>query len=562
MTAKEVETAAYTHVIVGAGSAGCTLAGRLAEDADTRVLLLEAGGWDRDPHISVPLLWPRMFLKQRNDWGFSTEREARMGGRRIEFARGKVIGGSSSTNAMAYVRGHRGDYDRWAATGLPDWSYAHVLPYFRRQESWEGGADAWRGDSGPLTTRFNHYQDPLVDAFMAAGVAAGHPVTQDYNGAQQEGFGRWQSTIRRGRRCSAADAYLRPALRRGRIDVVTGALANKVLFDGRRAVGVEYFHDGRTLTAHAERDVILAAGVIGSPHLLMLSGVGDPDVLRRHGIAVRAALRGVGQNLQDHLSAPVAYARREPGPLHRRMRADRIATDLLRQRLFGTGIASDLPTGVVAFLNTRVGGNLPDVQFLFIAAPMTAAPYLAPIARPYSDGFTCRAALLRPESRGHLELVSADPATPMRIIGNYLSTERDRVVLRQGLRLARELGHQAAMRRFIAAELAPGPDNWSDSGLDAHIAATGITVHHPLGTCRMGPESDDMTVVDDELRVHEVDNLRVVDASVMPDMIGGNINAAVIMIAEKASDLLRGKPLLAPTHPESSGGIRARRPLP
>jgi choline dehydrogenase/4-pyridoxate dehydrogenase len=559
MMSREVETAAYTHVIVGAGSAGCTLASRLTEDPDARVLLLEAGGWDRDPHIHVPLLWPRMFLKQRNDWGFYTEPEASMGGRRIEIARGKVIGGSSSTNAMAYVRGHRSDYDRWAASGLPDWSYAHVLPYFRRQESWEGGADPWRGDSGPLTTQFTRYQDPLVDAMMAAGEAAGHPVTPDYNGAQQEGFGRWQSTIRRGRRCSAADAYLRPAMPRRRIDIVTGARANRILFDGRRAIGVEYRHDGKTRAAYADRDVILAAGVIGSPHLLMLSGIGDPDILRRHDIAVRAPLRGVGQNLQDHISAPVVHARREPGPLHRRMRVDRIATDLVRQQLFGTGMAGNTPAGAMAFLNTRIGGNVPDVQLLCVAAPMTAAPYLSPIVKPYADGFASRAVLLRPESRGHLELASADPATPLRIVGNYLSTDCDRVVLRQGLRLAREVGHQAPLQRFVATELSPGPDNWSDAALDAHIAATGITVHHPLGTCRMGPEGDDMTVVDGALRVHGLDNLRVVDASVMPDMVGGNINAAVIMIAERASDLLRGRPPLAPTHPESARARSATR---
>ncbi|QOZ06760.1 GMC family oxidoreductase [Bradyrhizobium sp. CCBAU 51765] len=536
----------HSHIIVGAGSAGCTLASRLTEDPDTRVLLLEAGSWDRDLHIHIPLLWPRMFLKQRNDWGFFTEPEASMGGRRIEFARGKVIGGSSSTNAMAYVRGHRSDYDRWASAGLPDWSYAHVLPYFRRQESWEGGADAWRGGDGPLTTCFSRYQDPLVDAFMVAGEAAGHPTTPDYNGAQQEGFGRWQSTIRRGRRCSAAVAYLRPARRRGRIDIVTGARASSIIFQGRRAVGVEYLHGGRTQTAHADREIILAAGVIGSPHLLMLSGIGDPDVLQRHDVPVRMALRGVGQNLQDHISAPVAYARRGAGPLHRRMRADRIAIDLVRQQLFGTGIASDLPAAAMAFLNTGVGGNVPDVQFLFVALPMTAGPYFSPVVKPYADGFACRVALLRPESRGHLELVSRDPSTAPRIVGNYLATDRDRIVLRQGLRLARDVGHQLVLKPFIAAEVAPGPDNWSDAGLDAHIAATGITVHHPLGTCRMGPESDGTAVVDSELRVHGVENLCVVDASVMPDMIGGNINAAVIMIAEKASDILRGRPVLAP----------------
>jgi choline dehydrogenase/4-pyridoxate dehydrogenase len=538
--------ATYSHIIIGAGSAGCTLANRLTEDADTHVLLLEAGGWDRDPHIHIPLLWPRMFLKQRNDWGFFTEPEASMGGRRIEVARGKVIGGSSSTNAMAYVRGHRADYDRWAADGLPNWSYAHVLPYFRRQETWEGGADAWRGGDGPLSTQFSRYDDPLADAFITAGEAAGHPLTEDYNGARQEGFGRWQSTIRNGKRCSAADAYLRPALPRRRMDIVTGCRANRLLFDGHRAIGVEYDHNGQRRTAHAEREIVLAAGVIGSPHLLMLSGIGDPELLRRHDLPVRAALRGVGQNLQDHMSSPVVYARRGTGPLHRRMRMDRIAMDLARLQFFGTGIAGDIPAGGMAFISSGTGSNVPDLQFLFVAAPMTAAPYLNPLVKPYADGFACRAALLRPESRGHIGLASGAPTAPPRIVANFLSTDRDRQVLRAGLRLARDVGRQAAMKDFIAAEVSPGPDDWSDAGLDAHIATTGITVHHPLGTCRMGADSDDMAVVDEALRVRGVEKLRIIDASVMPDMIGGNINAAVIMIAEKASDLLRGRPMLTP----------------
>jgi len=537
---------AYDYVIVGAGSAGCALAYRLTEDPDIRVLMLEAGGWDWDPHIQIPLLWPRMFLKRRNDWGFFTEPEARMGGRPIEIARGKVIGGSSSTNAMAYVRGHRADYDRWAVLGLPSWSYAHVLPYFRRQESWEGGANPWRGGDGPLTTQFSRYEDPLVEAFLAAGGEAGHPGTDDYNGAQQEGFGRWQSTIRDGRRCSAADAYLRPAIRRGRIDIVTGALANAILFEGSRAVGVSYARRGRQESARAEREVILSAGVIGSPHLLMLSGIGDPDMLGRYGIATRVALRGVGRNLQDHISSPVTFLRKDAGPLHARMRLDRIARDLVRARLFGTGIAGDLAAGAMAFLNSGLGSNIPDLQFLFIAAPMAAGPYFSPFVRPYADGFACRAIVLRPESQGHLELASADAKVPLRIVGNYLATERDRATLRRGLRMAREVGQQKSLAPFVDGVQAPVADGWSDDGLDTHIAATGITVHHPVGTCRMGAEGDEMAAVDTNLRVRGVENLRVIDASVMPDLIGGNINAAVIMIAERATDLLRGQPLLAP----------------
>src|SRR4051812_43612980 len=291
----------YSHIIVGAGSAGCTLACRLTEDPDARVLLIEAGGWDRDPLIRIPIVWPYIFLHGLHDWGYDTEPEPAMRGRRVEFARGKVVGGSSSTNAMAYVRGHRGDYDRWAAEyGLPQWSYAHVLPYFRRQETWEGGPDSWRGGDGPLTTRFGRYPDPIGEACLEAGRAAGHQITDDYNGEQQEGFARWQMTVRDGRRCSAAVAYLRPAMARrdGRLRVEVHALATRVLFEGSRAIGIEYLRNGKPIVARAEREVILAGGVVNSPQLLMLSGIGAPAMLKAHGIAARVPLHGVGQNLQ------------------------------------------------------------------------------------------------------------------------------------------------------------------------------------------------------------------------------------------------------------------------
>ena len=479
---------------------------------------------------------------------YFAEPEASLGGRGIECARGKVVGGSSSINAMAYVRGHRGDYGRWAEAGLLHWSYAHVLPYFRRQESWEGGAGPYRGSSGPLTTRWSRFPDPLSGAFATAGIEAGHPVTEDYNGAQQEGFGRGQATIRDGRRCSAATAYLSPALPHATLKVETGALVTRLLLDGGRTIGIEYLKRGECIRARAVREVILAAGVFNSPQLLMLSGIGDPETLRAHGIVVAAPLPGVGRNLQDHISAAIGWRRREPGPLHAKMRLDRIALDLGKTYFFGSGISADLPGGVMAFLKSRPEVVLPDIQFLFNAAPMAATPYLSPFTKPYTDSFACRAVVLRPESRGHLELASADPSRPPRIRQNFLATDRDWATLRAGLRLVREVGRQSALRPFAAGEIAPGPEKASDDDLDAHIRATASRVHHPLGTCKMGVASDPMAVVNSELRVFGIDGLRVVDASVMPDLVGGNINAPVIMIAEKAADLIRGREPLAPVN--------------
>ncbi len=538
----------YDYVIVGAGSAGCTLAYRLTEDANVRVLVIEAGGWDSDPLLGIPIMWGRNAMQRRHDWNYSSEGEEHLAGQQLPVFRGKVVGGSSSINAMAYVRGHRGDYDRWANGGLPQWSYAHALPYFRRQESWEGGADPYRGGDGPLTTCTPEFADPLADAFLEAGAAAGLPSTPDYNGAQQEGFCHTQSTIRNGRRCSAAVAYLRPALARSNLVVEVGALVTAITIEGGRAVGVAYEKGGAQLAARASREVILSGGSINSPQLLMLSGIGDPAELKRHGIATKVALAGVGRNLQDHITADVDYHRTEPGPLHRALRYDRTALMLARAYFFGTGMFAGVPNTVMAYLKSDPSEAIPDLQFLFRLAPTNAGPYFAPLKRGYADGFGCRPVVLRPESRGKLAIASADPRAPARITLNFYEREADRKRLRAGIRLARDIFNQKPLRRFIAAAIAPDADKLSDAELDGHVRRTAATVFHPLGTCKMGSDKDEFAVVDPELRVRGIEGLRVVDASVMPDLVGGNINAPVIMIAEKAADMIRGRPPLAPVN--------------
>lgn len=530
-------TASYDYIIIGAGSAGCVMAGRLSEDPEVSVLLVEAGGWDADPLIHVPLGWGRIIQKHLYDWGYNIEPEPELNNRSIECARGRVVGGSSSINAMAYVRGNRADYDRWASYGLDGWSYADLLPYFKKHESWADGEDEFRGGDGPVQVRRSGFSDPLIGACLDAVAQAGLPRTDDYNGAQQEGASILQHTIGSGRRYSTSVAYCRPALGRPNLTVLTKALARKIEFEGRRAVGLTYAHNGRSHRVNATREVILCGGVINSPQLLQLSGVGPRDELDRQGIPMVADVPGVGRNLQDHLWAGVKFRRKTTGPTVKQLRWDRLLASFAEGYLLRTGFCTDVPSGWTAFLKTRPELEAPDIQILFLATT-TLAPYFPGQAQTV-DGFEFRVVMLRPKSRGKVSLTSTDPDAPARINQNFLSDSDDWRSLRDGLRLMRRIAAQPALADFAAEEISPGADMTTDAQLDAYIRATALTAHHPCGTCKMGAASDEEAVVDTALKVRGIDGLRVIDASVMPDLVGGNINAAVLAIAEKGADLIK-----------------------
>lgn len=534
----------YDYVVVGAGSAGCVLANRLTEDANLRVLLLEAGGADRDPLIHIPLGMGRLHETRRHDWGYDSEPEPGLGGRVVDAMRGKVLGGSSSINHMAHVRGNRGDYDRWASRyGLADWSYAKVLPYFRRSESWEGGADDYRGGDGPLKVTFARAPDPLFEGFLAATEANGIGYNEDYNGARQEGVCRGQSTIYRGRRQSGATAYLNPARRRPNLTLRTGALATRVLLDGSRAVGVEYRCGGELRRVYAAREVILAGGAFNTPQLLMLSGIGPAEELRAHGISPVIDAPGVGGNLQDHICATVAGTRPVAGPFRREMRFDRMAISMVRAQLFGTGPATILPGGLYGFVKTEGAAGAPDFQFVFRGVNSKPHLWFPGIRKPYADRCGVRPVLLHPRSRGRLHLRSAEPDAPVRIFQNFFQDGDDMRMMRQGIRFAREVLAHKALDAYRGRETSPGPDVTTDADIERYIRKTAVTAHHPCGTCAMGA-GDDAPLAPD-LRLRGADNLRVVDASAMPDLTSGNINACVVMIAEKASDVILGRSPLA-----------------
>lgn len=535
----------YDYIIVGAGSAGCTLADRLTEDGDATVLLLEAGGSDRDPLITVPLGWGKILFNRLHDWGYFTEPEPNLDNREVECARGRVIGGSSSINAMAYVRCHPADYDRWASKGCDGWSYAHALPYFKKSEDWEGGATDIRGAGGPLSVVQNIYPDPLKEAWLEAGLAAGYKVTEDYN-TDNEGFCVMQSTIRRGRRCSASVAYLRPAMKRPNLTVSDQSLVLRIVMENGRATGVEYTRNGQTAIAHAGTEIILSGGVINSPQILMLSGIGDPDQLSQFGIESQIDLPGVGKNLQDHIAVGIEYQRTEDGPFVGQLRYDRIALAMLRAYFMGDGFATEMPGPIMAFLKSDPSLTQPDLQFLTRFVPPESQPWFPGLRSRPKDAFMCRPAVLHPESRGEIKLKSADPRDKVAIHQNFLSEEKDWQTLRTGFDMVRHVANQKPLDSFRGPEIQPGANVTSRADIDAYIRRTAWTVHHPLGSCKMGAANDETAVVDPQLRVRGAEGLRVVDGSVIPDMPGGNTNAPIIMIAEKAADLIRGRTPLPP----------------
>jgi choline dehydrogenase len=531
--ASAVETAEFDYVIVGAGSAGCVLANRLSADGRNSVLLLEAGPRDTHLWIHIPLGYGRLFKEKSLNWMYQTEPEPELNGRSVFQPRGKVLGGSSSINGLLYIRGQHQDYDRWRQRGNDGWGFDEVLPYFKKAEDQQRGADDFHGAGGPLPVSELGHPDPLSAAFIAAAAESGLPINRDFNGASQEGAGFFQTTTRHGRRASTAVAYLRPARRRGNLRVETSALAQRILFKGRRADAVVYRQASILKTARARREILISGGAFNSPQLLQLSGVGPAALLRRHGIDVVLDAPGVGHDLQDHLQVRVVMR------CSRRITLNDIVNNPVRKILTGMRYAAfrsgplTIAAGTSgAFFRTDRRLSTPDIQIHFLPF---STDKMGEKLHAFS-GFSASVCQLRPESRGSLRIRSADPAAPPEIRINYLSTEVDRTANVEGLKVLRKILRAPALKPYVVEEVDPGAKVVSDEALLDYCRARGSTIYHPTSTCRMG--NDPLAVVDQRLRLRGIEGLRVVDASVMPDLVSGNTNAAVIMIAEKASDMI------------------------
>lgn len=541
----EIDSGAkFDYVIVGAGSAGCVLANRLTEDPNVTVALLEAGGQNNSLLVRMPAgVGNLISTKGASNWGFETTPQAFMDGRRLYQPRGRGWGGSSAINGMIYIRGHARDYDHWRQMGLAGWGYADVLPYFKRAQHHEDGADAWNGEGGPLWVSRGPPGDPIYKAFIQAGKQAGYPVTRDFNGYQQEGVGPYHLTIRDGERWSAAAAYLRPIVGvRPNLKVISNAFAGRIVIERKTAVGVEFSAGpGKPVqSVYAKREVLVCGGAFQSPQLLLLSGIGPADELKKLGVPVEHDSPEVGRNLQDHLDASVIYEMTKPISMYSKTRGLKQPMIGL-QYLFakqGHGRTNHLHAG--AFLKTRGELDRPDIQLHVVNAVMIDHARV----KADRDGFTVHVCQLRPESRGTVTLASRNPFDAPLIDPRYLAEEVDRRTMRDSVRIVRDICGQEALNLYRGDELRPGAQVRTDAEIDAWIRQNAETIYHPVGTCRMGV--DDKAPVDEELRVRGVDGLRVIDASVIPTLIGGNTNAPTIMIAEKLSDMIRGKPLLAP----------------
>jgi choline dehydrogenase len=529
----KTEAREFDYVIVGAGSAGCVLANRLSADGKHSVLLLEAGPKDTNIWIHVPLGYGKLFKEKTVNWMYQTEPEPELGGRQVFQPRGKVLGGSSSINGLLYVRGQHEDYDRWRQRGNSGWGYDDVLPYFRKAENQQRGGDKYHGVGGPLPVSDLGHPDPLSAAFIDAAAETGLPVNPDFNGATQEGAGFFQTTTQRGRRASTAYSYLRPAKGRSNLQVETLALAQRILFEGRRARAVEYRQGGVLRTARARKEILVSGGAYNSPQLLQLSGVGPAELLKQHGIDVVLDAPGVGNDLQDHLQVRLVMR------CAQRITLNDIINHPVRRILAGARYAAfrkgplTIAAGTSgAFFKTNPRLATPDVQIHFLPF---STDKMGEKLHAFS-GFSASVCQLRPESRGSLRIKSADPAAPPEIRINYLATETDRTAFVEGIKILRRILAAPALKPFVVGEVEPGPKVTSDEEILNFCRQRGSTVYHPTSTCRMG--NDPLAVVDQRLRVRGIEGLRVVDASVMPDLMSGNTNAPTIMIAEKASDMI------------------------
>ena len=531
--ASSSEPSEFDYIIVGAGSAGCVLANRLSADGKNSVLLLEAGPKDSNIWIHVPLGYGRLFKEKTVNWMYQTEPEPGLGGRTVFQPRGKVLGGSSSINGLLYVRGQHEDYDRWRQHGNLGWGFDDVLPYFKKAEDQTRGADDFHGTGGPLPVSNLGHPDPISAAFVEAAVEVGIPRNSDFNGATQEGAGFCQTTTKGGRRASTAVAYLRPAKARSNLHVETSALAEKILFEGRRAVGVAYRTAGIPRTARARKEILVSGGAFNSPQLLQLSGVGPADLLRQHGVEVVLDAPGVGYDLQDHMQVRVVMRCSQAITLNDIVNNPfRKVMTGLRYAAFRTGPLTIAAGTSGAFFKTDPRLATPDIQIHFLPF---STDKMGEKLHPFS-GFTASVCQLRPESRGSLRIRSADPAAPPEIRINYLASEVDRTTNVEGLKILRKILHAPALAPYVVEEVDPGDKVTSDEALLAYCRVRGSTIYHPTSTCRMG--NDPLAVVDQRLRVRGIEGLRVVDASVMPDLVSGNTNAPVIMIAEKASEMI------------------------